>query len=100
MQVFPPVCLAYELTEERSISSLKRTTPYSINLLPYLKDDLTPLAFEEVLRDIGRSFSGCSSCKPKDGDMESRVGGALAALEAIGGAARVEEENERKLRLS
>ena len=53
------------------------------------------MALEEVLREVGRSVAGAQAAGEKNGDMESRIGKALAALEAIGGAARVEKDNEK-----
>ena len=53
------------------------------------------MALEEVLREVGRSLAGAQAASQKNGDMESRIGRALAALEAIGGAARVENDNKK-----
>ena len=64
-------------------------------LIAVLKGRLTPLALEEVLREVGRSLAGAQAASRKNGDMERRIDAALAALEAIGGAARVEKENEK-----
>ena len=86
---------AYELTEEAEHLFPKAYDTLLNQLIAVLKGRLTPLALEEVLREVGRSLAGAQATTQKNGDMESRVGRALAALEAIGGAARVEKENEK-----
>jgi predicted ArsR family transcriptional regulator len=55
-----------------------------------LKGRLTPKTLKEVLREVGRSLAGT---QPSAGNLESRVGKGLMALEAIGGSARVEKED-------
>ena len=86
---------AYELTEEAEHLFPKAYDALLNQLIAVLKGRLTPLALEEVLREVGRSLAGAQAASQKNGDMESRIGRALAALEAIGGAARVEKENEK-----
>ena len=54
-----------------------------------LKRRFTPEVLKEVLREVGRSLGGNQT---SGGDLESRVGKGLMALEAIGGSARVEKE--------
>jgi predicted ArsR family transcriptional regulator len=86
---------AYQLTEEAEQLFPKAYDALLNQLIAVLKERLTPLALEEVLREVGRSLAGAQTASRKNGDMEGRIGGALAALEAIGGAARVEHENEK-----
>jgi len=86
---------AYELTEEADHLFPKAYDALLNQLIAALKGRLTPVALEEVLRQVGRSLAGAQAASQKNGDMESRIGSALAALEAIGGAARAERENER-----
>ena len=86
---------AYELTEEADHLFPKAYDALLIQLIAVLKGRLTPVALEEVLRQVGRSLAGAEAASQKNGDMESRIDRALAALEAIGGAARVERENEK-----
>ena len=62
-----------------------------------LKGRLTPKALKEVLREVGRSFAGNQTSDAKRGDLETRADKALTALEAIGGAARIEKEGEKLL---
>ena len=85
---------AYELTDEAEHLFPKAYDALLNQLIAVLKGRLTPLALEEVLREVGRSLAGAQAASQKNGDMESRIGRALAALEAIGGAARV-EKNEK-----
>ena len=86
---------AYELTDEAEHLFPKAYDALLNQLIAVLKGRLTPLALEEVLREVGRSLAGAQAASQKNGNMESRIGRALAALEAIGGAARVEKENEK-----
>jgi predicted ArsR family transcriptional regulator len=86
---------AYQLTQEAEQLFPKAYDALLNQLIAVLKGRLTPLALEEVLREVGRSLAGAQVASQKNGDMENRIGGALAALEAIGGSARVEKENEK-----
>lgn len=86
---------AYQLTEEAEQLFPKAYDALLNQLIAVLKGRLTPAALEEVLREVGRSLAGAQAASRKNGDIESRIGRALVALEAIGGAARVEKENER-----
>lgn len=85
---------AYELTDEAEHLFPKAYDALLNQLIAVLKGRLTPLALEEILREVGRSLAGDQAASQKNGDMESRIARALAALEAIGGAARV-EKNEK-----
>ena len=86
---------AYELTDEAENLFPKAYDALLNQLIAVLKGRLTPSGLEEVLREVGRSLAGAQATDEKNGDMESRVSKALVALEAIGGAARVEKENEK-----
>jgi len=83
---------AYELTEEADNLFPKAYDALVNQLIAVLKQRLTPPVIEDVLREVGRSLAGNQT---SGGDLESRVGKALNALEAIGGAARLEKEGER-----
>jgi predicted ArsR family transcriptional regulator len=63
-------------------------------LIAVLKGRLTPLELEEIMREVGRSLARTQAANQNSSDINSRIGGALAALERIGGFARVEKENE------
>src|SRR5215213_1934819 len=86
---------AYELTEEAEQLFPKAYDALLNQLIAVLKERLTPLALEEVLREVGRSLAGAQPGSGKNGDLDTRIGKALTALEAIGGAARIERENEK-----
>jgi predicted ArsR family transcriptional regulator len=86
---------AYQLTEEAEHLFPKAYDAILNQLIAALKGRLTPAALEEVLREVGRSLAGGESADRKSGDLESRVGRALTALEAIGGTARIECENDK-----
>jgi predicted ArsR family transcriptional regulator len=87
---------AYQLTEEAEQLFPKAYDALLNQLIAVLKGRLTPLALEEVLREVGRSLASAQAAGRKNGDMGSRVGRGLLALEAIGGAAGVEKgENEQ-----
>ena len=85
---------AYELSDEAEHLFPKAYDALLNQLIAVLKGRLTPLALEEVLREVGRSLAGAQAASQRNGEMDSRIDRAVAALEAIGGAARVEKENE------
>jgi predicted ArsR family transcriptional regulator len=87
--------LAYSLTEEAEHLFPKAYDTLFNQLIAVLKGRLTPVELEEVLREVGRSLARTEAANQSNGDMDSRIRGALAALEAIGGSARVEKENEK-----
>lgn len=62
-------------------------------LLAVLKNRLSPAEIEEILREVGRAVA---SGAPAGGeDLGSRVQSALKVLEAIGGAAEVENAEDK-----
>src|SRR5882762_8168407 len=77
---------AYELTEEAENLFPKAYDALFNHLLSVLKRRFTPEVLKEVLREVGRSLGGNQT---SGGDLESRVGEGLMALEAIGGSARL-----------
>jgi predicted ArsR family transcriptional regulator len=86
---------AYGLTDEAEQLFPKAYDALLNQLIAVLKGRLTPTALEEVLREVGRSLAAGQAASQKNGDLDSRIGRAVAALEAIGGDARVEKDNER-----
>ena len=80
---------AYELTGEAENLFPKAYDALFNHLLSVLKRRFTPEVLKEVLREEGRSLGGNQT---SGGDLESRVGEGLMALEAIGGSARLERE--------
>ena len=85
---------AYELTEEAEQLFPKAYDALLNQLITVLKGRLTSMALEDVLREVGQSLAGAQAAGHQNGDLESRVGRALMALESIGGAARIEKEKE------
>ncbi|PYS74259.1 MAG: hypothetical protein DMF69_02290 [Acidobacteria bacterium] len=86
---------AYELTTEAENLFPKAYDALLIQLISVLKGKLTPAVLEQVLREVGRSLAGDHIGSGKRGDLESRAGRALKALEAIGGSARLEKEGKQ-----
>jgi predicted ArsR family transcriptional regulator len=85
---------AYELTPEADKIFPKAYDAIVNSLITVLKDRLASPDLEDVLREVGRSLAGNQA---SDGDLESRAGQALVALEAIGGSARLERDGEKLL---
>jgi predicted ArsR family transcriptional regulator len=86
---------AYELTHEAEHLFPKAYDALLNQLISVLKGRLAPKALEEVLREVGRSIAGQQIQDRQSGDLESRAQRALAALEALGGSARVEREDDK-----
>jgi predicted ArsR family transcriptional regulator len=84
----------YELTSEADSLFPKAYDALLNQLITALKGRLTPAALDQVLREVGRSLAANANSDRKD-DLETRVGNALTALEAIGGAARSEKEGDK-----
>jgi len=91
---------AYELTAEADSLFPKAYDTLLNQLIRVLKGQLAPSALERVLRDVGRSLAESHAADRKKGDLEVRYAQGLAALEAIGGAARLEKEDDKVLILS
>ena len=83
---------AYELTGEADNLFPKAYDALLNQLISVLKGRLAPATLEQVLRDVGRSLAGAEAGNRKTGNLETRVARGLTALEAIGGAARIEKE--------
>jgi predicted ArsR family transcriptional regulator len=86
---------SYELTDEAEHLFPKAYDALLNQLITVLKGRLTPMALTEVLRDVGRSLARNQIAGKKSGDLETRVGKGLLALEAIGGTARIEREGRK-----
>ena len=85
----------YELTPEAESLFPKPYDALLNRLIGVLKDALTPAALEEVLREVGRSLAANANSDRKRDGVETRIGKALSALEAIGGVARLEKEGNK-----
>src|SRR5262245_46895729 len=86
---------AYELTDEGEQLFPKAYDALLNQLITVLKQRLKPSVLEDVLREVGRSLADAGDVSPKSSNLEARVAKAVAALEAIGGAARVEKEKQK-----
>jgi predicted ArsR family transcriptional regulator len=83
---------AYELTDESEHLFPKAYDALLNQLITTLKGRFTPDELESVLREVGRSLAGAQGFSVKNGDRDRRLQNALAALDAMGGAARIEKE--------
>jgi predicted ArsR family transcriptional regulator len=86
---------AYELAAEAERLFPKAYDALLNQLLSVLKGRLSTAAVEEILREVGRSLAANQISPSQNGDLENRARRALGALEAIGGAARLEKEGEK-----
>lgn len=82
---------SYELTPEAENLFPKAYDALLNQLITTLKGRLPPEALEDVLREVGRSLAA-DRVSDKESDLEARVDVALVVLKALGGAARVENE--------
>lgn len=80
---------AYELTGEAEHLFPKAYDALLNGLITVLKGRLTSKVLRDVLREVGRSLASSHSSA---GDLKTRVGNALTALEAMGGSAGVVEK--------
>jgi predicted ArsR family transcriptional regulator len=83
---------SYELTTEAEKLFPKAYDVLLNQLIATLKIRLSKAEIEEVLREVGRSLAEAQSAGGNEGDLKKRVSRALAALENIGGAARLEKK--------
>jgi predicted ArsR family transcriptional regulator len=86
---------SYELTNEAETLFPKAYDALLNQLIAVLKRRLKHAALEEVLREVGRSLAGSANSDRRRAGLETRIGRALSALEAIGGAAQLEKEGNK-----
>jgi len=84
----------YVLTEQADRLFPKAYDALLNQLITVLKTRLEPAQIEEVLREVGRALAANASAG-QNGSLESRVQTALKVLEAIGGAAEVEQHGDK-----
>jgi len=84
----------YELTPDADALFPKAYDTLLNQLIAVLKNRLKPSEIEEVLREVGRAVAADA---PAANDLESRVQIAVKVLESIGGAAEVQESEDRIL---
>ena len=84
---------SYKLTHDAEALFPKAYDLLLNSLISVLKQRLDPKAIADILRDVGRSLAARQSSVK--GSLENRVRGAVKALEALGGAARIEKEESK-----
>ena len=84
----------YVLTEEADKLFPKAYDALLNQLIAVLKTRLESAEIEDVLREVGRALAADASAG-QNGSLESRVQTALKVLEAIGGAAEVEQHGDK-----
>ena len=84
----------YALTPEADELFPKAYDALLNQLIAVLKNRLNPSEIEEVLREVGRAVA-LNSPAGQDTDLASRAQSALKVLEAIGGAAEVEQHGDK-----
>jgi len=85
----------YSLTPEAEGLFPKAYDALLNQLIAVLKNRLSPVQIEEVLREVGRHVASDAGPETGEADLESRLQSALKVLEAIGGAAVVEEHEDK-----
>lgn len=84
----------YVLTEEADRLFPKAYDALLNQLIAVLKTRLEPAEIENVLREVGRALAA-NAPAGQNASLESRVQTALKVLEAIGGAAEVEQHGDK-----
>ena len=84
----------YALTPEAEGLFPKAYDALLNQLIAVLKNRLNPSEIEEVLREVGRAVAAGAPTE-QGADLESRVQTAMKVLEAIGGAAEVEQDGDK-----
>ena len=84
----------YVLTEEADKLFPKAYDALLNQLIAVLKTRLDPAEIESVLRDVGRALAA-NAPSAQNVSLEDRVQTALKVLEAIGGAAAVEQHGDK-----
>ena len=84
----------YSLTQEAERLFPKAYDLLLNQLIAVLKCRLSQGEIDDVLREVGRSLAAGAPSDVGD-DLQSRVRGAIKVLEAIGGAAEVEQHDEK-----
>lgn len=84
----------YALTDEADQLFPKAYDALLNQLIGVLKTRLSPAEMEDILREVGRAVAG-GVPEDKKENLESRVERALKVLEAIGGSAAIEQQEDR-----
>ncbi|SRR6266542_152468 len=87
---------AYELTPEAEHLFPKSYDALLNVLLSVLKERLAPDQLGDVLREVGRkAAAGTTTIHDKDSDLSAKAEKAVKVLEALGGAPRLEKEEDK-----
>jgi len=89
----------YVLTEEADKLFPKAYDALLNQLIAVLKTRLEPAEIEDVLREVGRALAA-DAPSGQNLSLETRVQTALKVLEAIGGAAEVEQQGDKMVIVS
>jgi predicted ArsR family transcriptional regulator len=84
---------AYKLTHEAETLFPKAYDLVLNALINVLQERLNPKAVADILRQVGLSLAARQSTVK--GSLENRARGAVKALEALGGSARIEKEQKK-----
>ena len=84
---------SYVLTGEARQLFPKHYDSLLNKLLSVLKKSLSPLLFVKALRDVGRDI-GTENAADQTDSLDARLEQSLAALESLGGLAKVVREND------
>ena len=84
----------YTLTDEADRLFPKAYDALLNQLIAVLKTRLSPAELEDVLRTVGRAVAADTPVG-QDASLRSRVKRALTVLEAIGGSAEIEEDEDK-----
>ena len=82
---------SYEVAPEAERLFTKAYIPVLTQLVAVLEEQMTPVALEVLLREVGRRLAGARG--PLSGDARSRAEVAAAVLTELGGVVDVEEEH-------
>lgn len=88
---------AYQLTPEAERLFPKAYHTLLNQLLAVLKLRLEPQELQSILREVAGALAAGLSVSRKDETAESRAQSAIAALEELGGASRIEREDDKLL---
>ena len=86
---------AYELTSEGEHLFPKAYDALLNQFITVFKQRLTPKAFAEALRAVGRSLATAQKVDGRKQKLEQRVKTALQTLESIGGSPRLERQDKQ-----
>ena len=87
--------LTYDLTPEAEQLFPKSYDAVLNQLITALKGHLEAKAVSELLREVGSSIATSQASDQQNGDLQHRAQIAMKVLEALGGAPRIESDDDR-----